>query len=70
MEKAGEMASKGAEVIACVAVNDPFVMGAWGETSGADGKVCTISLVVKFEQQISLCPVRESCVAISDPYVI
>ncbi|KAK9820372.1 hypothetical protein WJX72_009593 [[Myrmecia] bisecta] len=29
----------GAEVIACVAVNDAFVMDAWGKSANADGKV-------------------------------
>ena len=33
------MKSKGVEVVACVAVNDAFVMAAWGESHGAIGKI-------------------------------
>lgn len=39
IEKAEEMKRKGVSEIVCVAVNDPFVMGAWGTASGSHGKV-------------------------------
>ena len=35
VEKAGELRDKGIDQIACISVNDPFVMGAWGERDGS-----------------------------------
>ncbi|HEX5419902.1 MAG TPA: peroxiredoxin, partial [Gammaproteobacteria bacterium] len=39
VEKADELKAKGVDTIACLAVNDPFVMGAWGKEHKADDKV-------------------------------
>lgn len=39
VEKAGEIKAKGIDVIACMAVNDAFVMQAWGKSQNTDGKV-------------------------------
>jgi peroxiredoxin len=39
VEKAGDLRAKGIQEIACVSVNDAFVMGAWGKEQGCAGKV-------------------------------
>lgn len=39
VEQYDALKSKGADVVACLAVNDAFVMDAWGKSSNAGGKV-------------------------------
>jgi peroxiredoxin len=39
VEKAAELKAKGVDTIACLSVNDAFVMNAWGKDQKADGKV-------------------------------
>jgi glutaredoxin/glutathione-dependent peroxiredoxin len=36
---ADELKAKGIDTIACIAVNDPFVMAAWGKEHNAEGKI-------------------------------
>ncbi|MCP5397624.1 MAG: peroxiredoxin [Sphingomonadaceae bacterium] len=36
VEKAADLKAKGVDEIACTAVNDAFVMGAWGKAAGSD----------------------------------
>lgn len=43
IEKADALKAKGVDEIVCTAVNDPFVMGAWGKSAGADGKVTLLA---------------------------
>ncbi|MGJ3258240.1 MAG: peroxiredoxin [Rhodospirillales bacterium] len=40
---ADALKAKGIDTIACVAVNDPFVMGAWGKDQGAGDKVTMLA---------------------------
>lgn len=43
VEKIDELKAKGVDEVACTAVNDAFVMGAWAKSAGADGKVTMLS---------------------------
>ncbi|KAK9839146.1 hypothetical protein WJX74_010476 [Apatococcus lobatus] len=43
VEKADEFKSKGVDTIACLAVNDAFVMEAWAKTVGIDGKIMMLA---------------------------
>jgi peroxiredoxin len=43
IEKADALKAKGIDTIACTAVNDPFVMGAWSKSAGADGAVTMLA---------------------------
>ena len=43
IEKAGELKAKGIDEIACTAVNDAFVMGAWGKSANAGDAVTLLA---------------------------
>jgi peroxiredoxin len=43
IDKAAELKAKGVDEIACTAVNDGFVMGAWSKSANADGKVTMLA---------------------------
>jgi peroxiredoxin len=43
VDKADEIRGKGVDEIACTAVNDAFVLQAWSQSAGADGKVTMLA---------------------------
>jgi peroxiredoxin len=43
IQNADAIKAKGVDVVACLSVNDAFVMGAWGEQQGAGGKVTMLA---------------------------
>lgn len=43
VEKAAQIRAKGVDTIACISVNDAFVMGAWGKDQKTDGKVLMLA---------------------------
>ncbi len=43
VDKASQIKSKGVDTIACIAVNDAFVMGAWGKAQSADDKILMLA---------------------------
>jgi peroxiredoxin len=43
VQKADEIKKKGVDTVACVSVNDAFVMGAWGDQQSAGDKVMMLA---------------------------
>jgi peroxiredoxin len=43
IEKADEIKARGVDTVACVSVNDAFVMGSWGADRGAGDKVLMLA---------------------------
>jgi peroxiredoxin len=43
VQHADDIKAKGIDAIACISVNDAFVMGAWGEQQGAGDKVAMLA---------------------------
>ena len=43
MQNHAALKQKGVDAIACLSVNDAFVMGAWGKEQKADGKVLMLA---------------------------
>ena len=54
VEKAAELKGKGVDEIACISVNDPFVMAAWGKADGSSDIVMLADGNGQFADEIGL----------------
>jgi peroxiredoxin len=54
VDKAGDLKSQGIDEIACIAVNDPFVMTAWGQRDGSNDIVMLADGNGEFTRAIGL----------------
>jgi peroxiredoxin len=54
VQNADALRAKGVDTIACIAVNDVFVMGAWGRSLHADGIIMLADHVAAFTQAMGL----------------
>ena len=54
VEKAGELRGKGVDEIACISVNDPFVMAAWNKADGSEDIVMLADGNGQFAEAIGL----------------
>ena len=43
VDRVAEIKAKGVDEVACTAVNDVFVMSAWGKDTGAEGKITMLA---------------------------
>lgn len=43
LEQYDELKKAGVELVACTAVNDPFVMSAWGKSNNVEGKIVLLA---------------------------
>lgn len=61
VQQAEELKNKGVEELACISINDVFVMASWGKDQGADGKVGT-SVFWRYAQWPHCHSVCRSCI--------
>ncbi|WP_027854468.1 peroxiredoxin [Marinobacterium litorale] len=50
----GALKAKGVDLVACLAVNDPFVLGVWQHTEGADGITMIADGGASFTRELGL----------------